>query len=247
MSEALAKIPSTRQYRETLSVPARHELTLISNRIRECTSQLRVGIIQVASYLLEAKELVGHGHWGVYVAAECGGISLDTADRLVLVAQLVKKQELTAEEASRLSKCTLYSLVSVNTPLPVKRDIIQSARDGVPVRHKQVQEMIRASKPVEPKANSSWDKLARACEVGVSIASNESLKAHLRIAAEHFESLSTGKLAVSEGKRCLCSTRVIDGKKFLAQQPGCPTHGLGAGPVASSLDGRSISGKGVMS
>jgi hypothetical protein len=143
LSEALAKIQSTRQYRETLSVPARNELTRITNGIREETYRLRTGIIQLAGYLLEAKEIVGYGNWGAYVEAECPEISLDTADRLVLVAQLVKKQELTAEQASRLSKCTLYSLVSASTPLAVKRDVIRSARQGVVIPPKQVRAMIR--------------------------------------------------------------------------------------------------------
>lgn len=45
----------------------------------------------------------------------------------------------------------------------------------------------------------------------------------------------------------VCVIRIDNGNRFLAKQPGCPVHGIKTGPLASSLGGQEISGKGVMS
>jgi hypothetical protein len=109
--------------------------------IRRLGKQTVENVIEIGGRLIECKEIVGHGNFGLWLRTEFDWTD-QTARRFMQVAELAKTNNLLDLE---LPLSSLYLLSAPSTPQKVVDAVFERAKTE-PVKHSEVVQLVRDSK-----------------------------------------------------------------------------------------------------
>jgi len=102
-------------------------------------------VVEIGRRLTEAKRLVGHGQWGIWLEQEFGW-SQSSASNLMRVFEFATSQDHLkfATVANLISVSALYELSRKNVPTEARNEIIERAEAGEPIGRSQVLDVVRS-------------------------------------------------------------------------------------------------------
>ena len=107
-------------------------------QIRTLGKRVLQDIIEIGNHLTECQKIVGHGHWERWLGDELQ-LSDRTALNFMRVAALAKSENFSD---LNVPVSGVYLLARPSTPDAAKAEIIEKAKTGAKVTHKDVQETI---------------------------------------------------------------------------------------------------------
>jgi Protein of unknown function (DUF3102) len=109
--------------------------------IRRLGKRVITDIIEIGRRLKLAKDIVGHGGWKAWLEKEFGW-SADTALNFMRVYELSEDFESRNFRDLRIAPSALYLLAKPSTPEEVRTEIIERAKAGEKITHKDVKETL---------------------------------------------------------------------------------------------------------
>ncbi|MBB3770983.1 hypothetical protein FHS55_001578 [Angulomicrobium tetraedrale] len=126
-----------------------------ATKLREVVTAIRcyqkkVGqqIIAIGELLLAAKQGLGHGHFGDWLAAEFGW-GERTAQNYMRAAEVFASK---SASVSYLPPTTIYQLASPSTPEPVRAAVVERLEQGERLSHDEIKSIVRHGKAAERRA-----------------------------------------------------------------------------------------------
>lgn len=111
---------------------ARERLAVITESLQKSLERATRDMLRSGMLLIEAKALVGHGHF-IHWLTDNFSLSVKTANRLMCVAQMVQRHQVSEEGIAKLlsfDTCTLYELAAKSTPESVQRLVLSELKNG---------------------------------------------------------------------------------------------------------------------
>ena len=130
------------------------ELEEIASEIRDLKRSTAQGIYEIGLRLNTVKEDKAHGTWQFYVESRCG-ISLDSAQRFMSVANLIGNTPALADHMGNFALTALYTLAQNKRVTPeVVSEVLEWAQEGE-VNEAIVRDAITRNNPAEERAHKA--------------------------------------------------------------------------------------------
>src|SRR3954463_12430055 len=113
------------------------QLRLIAQRVKKLLPTIIPAIIQVGTYLEEAKAMIPHGRFGAYCVEEMG-ISDKSAQNYMNLAKLARTRDPT--DLAKLAAGAAYELAAKSAPETVISEVLSDVRAGRSVSEDEVKE-----------------------------------------------------------------------------------------------------------
>jgi len=127
-----------------------------TGEIRERAEAIRRNTIEIGQRLIEIKERLPHGAWGMWLVAEFGW-SQDTAGNLMNVARMAEQNPKFSEFEDRFARTALAVLAAPSAPDEARSEALERAEAGEVITHQVAQQIISQHRPEQSDVRRGAD------------------------------------------------------------------------------------------